>query len=240
MQIAICFSGLVRTYRDTYENFIKSIIEPNQHHHLDIFISTWPTEHSNNSMEWTRRQIWYKEEAKPFPEETINYQDLKNKYNPTLILIEKPIIFETESWYTPTAGTNIQSLRSMTYKILSADKLRRQHEENHNITYDAIIRIRFDTLVPFPIEIDKLDLNTLYVPSMMQPQMYPDKEWVNDKFAIGNRNIMTTYCEWHNNFIPLIQRGEPIQPETLLGIHLRENNIKYNPWGCEMELLRIN
>ncbi len=135
-RIAVCFSGLMRTYRQTYQNFVDTILEANKENIVDVFISTWPTELSNNSMERMRRLSWYGEGIKPFEEEIIDFSDIYDKYKPKAIQIESPIIFPSE-WYTPTPGVHIQSLLSMTYKIYTCDLLRRQYETVMGFKYDA-------------------------------------------------------------------------------------------------------
>jgi hypothetical protein len=238
MKIAICLSGLVRTYRETYENFKEALINPNLGHEIDIFISTWPIEFSNNSLERTRRLSWYGEQAIPFPENPIDYTDLITKYNPTSINVEKPITFKAD-WFTPTAGVNIQSMLSMAYKIYACDCLRRQYEQAHGFEYDVVMRARFDCLFPISIKIDdKFDLSVITTPSMMQPRFIVDWDWLNDKFAVGTRSIMSTYSDWYLNLEALVMRGVPIQPETLLAAHLKEAGIGYTPWGSEMEMVR--
>jgi hypothetical protein len=127
----------------------------------------------------------------------------------------------------------------MTYKIYACDLLRRQYENLKGFTYDVVMRARFDCLFPMPIVIDdKFDLSVITAPSMTQPRPFPNRDWLNDKFAAGNSNIMTIYSNWYNNFVPMVMRGVPLQPETLLAEHLNEAGIRYAPWGSEMEMVR--
>lgn len=250
MRIAICFSGLTRTYRDTYQNFRDAIIAPNKEHDIDIFISTWSIEKSNNSMQYARQVLWYGDEAIAFDESPIDFNDIYTRYHPVSMNVEQPIIFD-DSWYTKINGVHIQSLLSMIYKIYNCDKLRRNHEKTNKFKYDAVMRMRFDTIVPFAIDVNKLDLNVITTPSMMQPKLslkdflhqgvepyegFQELDWVNDKYAVGNSDIMTTYCDWHLNFKQMILGGVPLQPETLLAFHLNKYGIKYNPWGTEMAI----
>lgn len=236
MKIAVCFSGLVRTYRDTYKNYVDYLLRPNSHHEIDTYISTWTTEHSNDSMEWTRRQAWFGDDAKPFPEEFIDHKDLHEKYDPTTLEVDQRINVD-DGWAKATF--NLRSFMLMTYKIHAADLLRRKREALTGERYDAVVRIRFDTLLPFPIEIEKLDLDVITVPNMMQPKLHPDHGWVNDKLAITKPELMTHYCDWYLHLQNIVQEGCPLQPETTLWAHLSKKDIKTNAWPCEMELVRI-
>lgn len=235
---AICLSGLVRTYRQTYDNFRDGLLTANPGWQFDIFISTWPTEHSNRSMERTRRIAWTNGLAEPFPENLIDYQDLHTKYHPVVLDIEAPFEFDVP-WYVPTPGTNIQSLMSMWYKIWRSDRLRRRHEVFHNFRYEAVIRARFDTMFSFPIKLDDLDLSKIHCPSMMQPRAHPDYDWTNDKFAVSTSINMARYCDWLTYIPILIGRGVPLQPEILLCEHLKQQGLDWLPWGSEMELIRF-
>jgi len=240
MKIAICLSGLVRTYRETYENFMNGLIEPNKHHDIDIFISTWTIEHSNNSMERTRRIAWNGPDTPPFPENHIDYNDIRNKYNPRTIAVEEPITFPEPTWYVPTKGVNIQSLLAMWYKIHHCDLLRRNHEQVTGVKYDAVIRMRFDTLMPFAFPItDDFNLDILTVPSMTQERIHPNYDWCNDKFAVGNRTIMGIYSDWLLHIQHLVNLGIPLQPEILLHAHLENHGITWAGWGPEMEMVRF-
>ncbi len=72
----------------------------------------------------------------------------------------------------------------------------------------------------------------------MQPKLIPDRDWLNDKMAVGNREIMEIYSNWYHSFVPMILSGVPIQPETLLAEYLTQNRVRYAPWGSEMEIIR--
>lgn len=238
MRVAICLSGLVRTYRETYQNFVDNLLAPNRHHQLDTFISTWPIEHSNNSMEWTRREAWYGVNAIPFPENIIDHKDLHSRYLPITFEVESPLSF-TVPWYVPTPGINIQSLMSMIYKVHACDRLRIHYEAFHKFKYDWVIRARFDTVFPLPIVIDNLPADRVTVPSMMQPRIIPDRDWTNDKFAAGNNHDMTVYGNWYNCLESLVQTGSPIQPEILLHDHLARYHVVLNELGCEFDMIRL-
>jgi len=238
MRIAVCLSGLVRTYRETHENYINAIVKPNSHHRIDTFISTWPHEYSNVSTERLRRKAWYGDNAKPFPENPIDFNDIQQRYQPTMILVEEQRQFDV-SWWPKGHGLNAQGFTSMLYKIYSCDRLRMMHEKLDGFRYDAVVRARFDTLFPVAIEIDRLNLDVVTVPSMMQPKLNPDYDWVNDKCAVANGSIMSLYSEWFLTFRKIVENGVPLQPETTLCQHLKHLGVSWHGWGSEMEIVRI-
>jgi len=230
-RIAICYSGLVRTYRQTHQNHVDCLIGCNPQHQFETFISTWPIERSNVSMVQTRC-------GHELAEDPIDLNDLRLKYSPVTMLVENPIDFD-DSWFTPIKDTNMKSLLSMTYKIRSCDLLRRHREAMCGFKYDAVIRVRFDAMFPFELKFDdQYDFGKLLVPLMMQPRPFEEYEWVNDKFAVGDGDIMAKYSDWYLNFRSMIDNGVPAQPETLLAKHLQDSGVAYSTWGCEMDLIR--
>lgn len=235
MRIAICLSGLLRTYRETYQNFLNNLIKPNAKHHIDIFISTWATEQSNVSMERTRRVWSCGDSAALFPEESIDYNDIKEKYYPAAMHIEQQLKFN-DSWYAEEAKINPQALMSMAYKIYSCDNLRLQYERIIE-PYDCVIRARFDNLFVEPIDVEQLDLSVVTVP-YMRPHFLENELWVNDQFAVGNGKNMELYSQWYHNIVPLIARGIIIQPETLLYYHLLENGVPFKELHYELAIVR--
>lgn len=239
MRVAICLSGLVRTYRQTYDNFKQCLIDSNPDCEFDIFINTWSIEQSNNSTERTRRVAWYGEDHPLFPEDIIDYNDIRSKYAPKVIKITEPILFDIPDGLQKINAVNLQSILSMTHSIYRCHRLLADYQDDFNKQYDIIIRHRFDTLLPFPILLSSCDLSGLTVPSMMQPHIIADSEWTNDKFAIGTFDLIDIYSNWYFVMAKKIADLEPqIQPETVLCEHLKSYNIKTIELGNEFDIIR--
>lgn len=237
MKVAICLSGLLRTYRETYENLVDRLLKPNSAHDIYVFISTYINEDSNNTTERDRRIAWYGQQHPLFPENPIDYKDIYNKYNPTTLHVEQFHKFNVEWAKDLQYSMNLQSFLSMTYKIYMCDRIRRDYEQI-NGQFDLVVRSRFDTLIPHTIDFNKINPNKINAPSMMQPRIYKDRDWMNDKFAIGNSQNMASYSNWFLN-LEQLSKNTPFQPETLLYEHLRQCDIELDLWGREMELVRI-
>ncbi len=237
MRVAICLSGLVRTYRETYSNFRQCLIDCNPECMFDIFISSWGYENSNVSMERTRRLAWYGSEHPEFPEELVDFNDLFAKYRPTAITIEEMRTLDT-SWYHDIPSINLPAFMSMTYKLYHADMLRRTHERLSGFQYDVVIRARFDSLFPDLFVIPQIERGTVIVPSMTQPSFTPGYEWTNDKLAVGTSADLTLYSKWYNCIPEMLEEGVPLQPEVLLRAHLDKHKIQVQETGYELELIR--
>lgn len=236
-KVAICFSGLVRTYQETYQNFLDALILANPGYDFDVFISTWTIQHSNNSTERVRRLAWYGENTPPFVENLVDIPDVTAKYQPVSLLVEKPFNFDT-SWFgvDPAVQMSFNSMLLMTYKIKSAFGLLQNFVSATGCQYDFVIRMRFDSLFPFPIILDSCDPNELLVPSMMQPKP-SEHDWVNDKFAVGSYDLLSKYCNWYDSFTELVGIYG-LQPETTLAAHLKRHGVPIRCFGTEMELIR--
>lgn len=238
MRVAICLSGLVRTYRQTYENFKQCLIDCNHDCEFDVFISTWSIEQSNVSTERTRRVAWYGPDHPMFPEDGIDYNDIRSKYCPKIFKITDPILFDVSEHDQKINAVNLQSILSMTYQIYSCKELLSDYCYTFNKSYDVVIRHRFDTLIPFPIILNECDLSCITAPSMMQPHIIDGADWINDKFAVGIKENIDVYSNLYFLMRNKILNHNIIQPETILHEHLKVNGIKVKLFGAEFDMVR--
>jgi hypothetical protein len=121
--------------------------------------------------------------------------------------------------------------KSQFYNIYKSNELKNKFEKNNNITYDIIIRARFEAFFVRDITVEEIlryPENTISIPP----------EWnfkeiggygVTDQFAIGNKKMMDIYSDaikyfkMYNN-----THGVLCHPETLMGYHLHYNKLKIN------------
>lgn len=235
MRIAFCISGLVRSYRETYQNFVDTLIKPNTEHQIDIFISTWDVEQSNLSMVRTRQLCFGGLDHPPIPENPLDFNDIQAKYRPVLIEVDSQIDCRPPKFmdYEPdlknlVAKINTQSFWFMLYKLYACDNLRLKREKLQGWEYDLVVRTRFDTTLPDPVILANADLEALTIPQMPHGPIYAHFPWIFDAFAMGNSKVMTTYSDWINSIEELITSGVPIQPESLLYAHLVKHEVPLN------------
>lgn len=238
MRVAICLSGLVRTYRETYDNYKQCLLESNPDCEFDVFISTWSIEYSNISTERKRRIAWYGPDHPPFPENPIDYNDIYDEYRPKVFKIIDPIQFDINPDFQLNNPANLQALMSMTYQVYSCKNVMFEYCLAFDRKYDCVIRHRFDTLLPFPIKISECDLSKVTVPSMMQPCVVDGAEWTNDKFAIGNLLNMRAYSDWYYDMKHNIISGAVIRPEIMLKAFLDSVHIETVTLGQEFTVVR--
>lgn len=119
---------------------------------------------------------------------------------------------------------------SMFYSIKQADLLRRQFETDHNIIFDCVFRLRFDSIIRTPFNPRNYNLECLNVPvdhqyAFDKPQ--PGKQrGINDQFAWGNSEIMTQYCDTYDHIVEICNNGCVFCPHAILGQHLINKKLK--------------
>ena len=127
----------------------------------------------------------------------------------------------------------------MYYNVYAANQLRLEYEQETNTTYDAVIRIRSDIGISEEFDVSKLTIepNTIYMANNEWHGMGPYR--CNDQMAIGDSDSVNVYCDlvrWmklHND------RGVSFHPETLLGFHLVEKQIKMIHGGYNIGLRKF-
>lgn len=137
MKIAICISGLMRTFEETFPSFQKHFLKMNGN--VDIFIHTWNTN-------------------------TINVEKL---YHPVKMKIENDIVFPVHPlMHTKNIHNkrNPQNILSMYYKIDKCNQLKCEYEIENNFKYDCVVRFRSDILLEENFTINENNLDRISIP----------------------------------------------------------------------------
>ena len=137
MKIAICFSGLLRNFKQIYMYIKKNIIEPNQHHELHIFACTSLFDEK-------------KDRFKPIKKKILNPQKiediLKSKFGNLLkdfyIYDDQKVIKQIKKDYCKRNDKHYSRFHKI-YKVL---KLKSDYEQTHNFKYDLVVFHRFDVI----------------------------------------------------------------------------------------------
>jgi hypothetical protein len=215
MKIAVCFSGGIR-YPHIGLKSLQKII-PNDF--VKIFIHTWSVSDRESFLK-TVAGLEYKEKDKTLDD---NYSFLQ-RYNCELLLVEKydtcKIRFDElykslkfSEYHRDDVGPI-----SMHYSISKSNQLRQQYEKENGITFDWVIRMRFDS----DFEDKTLDLTKLSG-DLCIPEGEDWYDGINDQFAIGTSYGMNVYCNFYNNLSRL--QSCIYHPETMLRRHLEIENI---------------
>ena len=225
MRVALCFSGGIKYP----ENGLQSLKKIFPSCDVKIFMHTWDI-HERDDFLKTVHGLTCKE-----PEKTVITDfNFLSRYNYENLLIEnydtKQQEFEEifnslifKEYPTTSDGRNIGvGMISMHYSIWKSNQLKKYYEKCHQMKFDLVVRMRYDSEFPFTINfLDYVDNpeEMIYIP-------WGD-DWlggINDQFAIGNSEIIDIYS---NVFVNLQNyQYLPYHPETILRTHLNENNIK--------------
>jgi hypothetical protein len=199
MRIALLLSGGLRNFKDTFSSFKHYILDE-----LNPDVYLYGVENNEGVIN--------------------NTEDFIKLYNP------KSFIINEKKFYTDTLKLQpnyiISSFYSF-YNVQQCNILRLKYQEENDFKYDLVIRCRLDTF--WFRKIDDLELN------LAKDNIIIPKEWcfkevcknaLSDIFAIGNNEMMTEYSNLFND-IPTYCINNSFHPETLMGIHCDNFNLKY-------------
>lgn len=265
MKVAIEYSGHLRFIKDTYPllnkmftsnetveffiffhtwdesnqediDFMKNIIKPHRyiidkqknfekHPYTVINADISPLEYKNDEKRLNWNKLHPNDEKKYFerPSESNNYK------------FDKDLEVVKIDYYSHYPYNTI----SLFYSIHQVNMLAMSYKQEHNISYDFVIRMRSDLFIPYSINLSLLDKNKI---SMIDSGMHPGefgKYTVNDYMGIGNEKNMTIYTDLFV-YLPayyFIFKLDWIS-EILLGFHLQYNNIDLQKLPRQFKILR--
>jgi len=208
MKVAVYFSGHLRTYEQTWDNWKKYVIDPLN---ADVFIATWPYRG-----EWISKGI----PVKPDPndlgtvqhESIIDVNSVINLINPVKIEILDAGTFEEQTtgllkevceWRDSSSnkeywGYMPRSHVSQYYTWKRVDDLRKAYEIETSTKYDIIIRARTDLLIE-----DFLDPFHLQIENLVLTQVRNDINeplWINDIMFMGSSNVISNLCQLYDSY----------------------------------------
>lgn len=163
--VCICMSGLVRTLNECYSTLIDNLINSNPNYNFDIVAVLSNKEDFNIDLS-----------AYNFKKHIISIDGQL----PNLDYQYEKII--PDEWTFPNNYYQLMGLRD-------ANKLRLEIEKEGSFKYDMIIRVRTDLKFYDAVSLENIDIsNNIYIP-------YGNdyREGYNDRFALGNRDLMNHY-----------------------------------------------
>ncbi len=245
MRIAICISGQPRRCKEGYIGIKKNIIDVNKSNgcRIDTFIHSWKERDANDVVNTSQTLIDVEKTggkcAKPGGFDTIleTAETLIDIYDPVAYLFEKQVPFNPFKYEVPRNlgwrpdGRPCFNQQSMFYSIWACNNLKRIREVSGGFVYDAVIRIRPDCRVLYPVDISTLDMNIMYHDIETPADCFDPRvpNWsgkMNDHFALSNSKNMDIYSSCYLALPDLYKKGVPFNPEFCLGIWLNSNNLK--------------
>lgn len=233
MRHAVIISGQPRGVLETYENIQNTIIKPNN---ADVFLHSWidkEMEGQQYKANWLVNQGKSGIAGKPIPKDIDKI--ILDVYKP------KKYLFEKQKQFTYNAAIErnktkflpIQDSFSMLYSIRMAAEMKQQYEQEQNIVYDVVMRIRFGMKFINP---QIIDLKKYYSTGVMFVSSgfggFDKNAFLNhtsfcDHWSIANSHLSNKLSETYLNIENLvINYGCFIQNEDLMGYWIRKiNNI---------------
>jgi hypothetical protein len=215
MKIAMCFSGQVRSFRNTHRSFKKHILNRLYEHEVYLF-AHYPHDESSTFAE------------------SIGFHDfISEKEEPEIAVknIEGHEIF-FRPWHQ---GKGLQSYLRQIRSIELANNLSKSYSAKHGFSFDWVFRLRFDNLYCIDLEdLSALDNSAIYIPAHDNWYGY------NDRFGFGNPSLMNIYSDRLEQILKHASSGFKIHPETCLKEHLRNHSVPVKHTRIVHHLLRYN
>uniref|UniRef100_A0A6C0I2D3 Uncharacterized protein n=1 Tax=viral metagenome TaxID=1070528 RepID=A0A6C0I2D3_9ZZZZ len=128
---------------------------------------------------------------------------------------------------------------SLFYSIHQVSVLTNCFAQEHNITFDYVVRMRSDLQLCLVLPLHKLDKTKIYLFEASPHNGELGKYTIHDQFAIGNPQIMTIYNDIFI-YLPCYYTMFKLDwvSEILMGFHLQYNNICVQKMPRYYKLLR--
>ena len=265
MKVAIEYSGHLRFIKDTYP-LLNKMFTSNETVEFFIFCHTWD-ESNKEDIDFMKniikphryiidKQKDFEKHPYTFINADISQLDYKNdekrlnwnKLHPNdeKKFFERPSQSNNYKFDKDLEVVKIDyyshypyNTLSLFYSIHQVNMLAMSYKQEHDISYDFVIRMRSDLIIPYSINLSLLDKNKI---SMIDSGMHPGefgKYTVNDYMGIGNEKNMTIYTDLFV-YLPayyFIFKLDWIS-EILLGFHLQYNNIDLQKLPRQFKILR--
>ena len=199
MRVALCLSGQVRAFRESFPYYKKNLLNK---HDVDVFIHTW--EHIDDMSAATFFRAQNISVSRPFN---------SNQFSDYKVIDER--------W--PAVNTF-----SMWYSVFKANELKREYELREGFRYDVVIRSRFDFALNKELDLN-VEQGKLYVPNdLIKGTIPPNQISANDQFAYGDSATMDLYSMTFWNIDRAYKMGVPVNGEDQLSANLQLTGLAGN------------
>ena len=232
MKVAIMVCGHMRTYKECYDNFIKTLILPNAQHEIDVFIATSSINSGRVNLkptippmgEITFDKKYYQGHGLIYEieKEKIKSEIKKTYKNKNFTL--KEVFFQDEQ----IGDNNIDPMSWEWFRrgIFSKPWFCLNSIKNIE-NYDIIVRTRPDLILAKEIKLFDSDELKLFGGWPGDALKYESGKYTADFFAFGNYKNMKTYCDIHLMRKPIetTSKKHPYNSENQLMLYIKKNNL---------------
>lgn len=228
MKIALCLSGHLRKFEQTYPTLFFYFLK---NYDVDIFIHTWDK---------LGFSCAFKTDA------TLNdtepkLAEVNRLYNPKKMMVEGSDFVEElkkqGDQYAPhlrNEPKHVGHMASMFYKIYAANELRKRHQVETGVKYDWVIRCRPDLLFH-----NDVHLPPEHTPGKIwMPKALSSPDWYNDQFAIGSPDDMDLYSSVFFDMPEYFMARKEFYPEKFMVWALNKKKLSAEWWNVYFTILR--
>jgi hypothetical protein len=226
MKIAICISGMPRTFVQSHDSFKINILDDITNHNstYDIIISTWDKKTQFGS----GREIAQNNDG--------SLDDYKSLYSPLIFDYEEYDINTIKLLYEKyKIPKNIKLNHAMMlYKIYRCNTL-------INTKYDLVFRTRSDLLYKNKIYhemISSINENKLFLRRDGGNSPEIDGICIWDQIAFGPPALVTDFCNTFENVEDTIKISKDLSPEGIIYTHLQHTKTPIGRSYIEYDFIR--
>lgn len=214
MKVAVCLSGLPRFFKTGYRFHKKHLFDKYQ---PDVFIHTW------------------------YNESPAEHDDVIDLYKPKKHLIQKDkeIVLPREYSRGTSERYPAYNMFSLFKSIHESNNLRFEYENENDIDYDWVFRLRFDYALNREFDLETMDNSKFHFSQELE-----DRGMVCDQFAFSSPRNMDLYSCVFENLDRYYSMGELMVAEHMISIHMKLNylmdkvvwhdmNHPFNPRGTD-------
>lgn len=219
MRIALCISGLARTYEKCLPTILTNIIDANPEHEFSTFIATWAERgmvDKTAPVTWAadvRDLAWINTSQimqYPLNVKAIRVDTLQGSPFMTKILHDINTKYKDRK---NAHQSNLRNLLPMLWKIDQCHALMHEYSQRDwaEPTFNCIIKARFDLFFTGPVKILEPASDELYMPN--------HERWgpghLNDQFYYGGPQVMNDIHSVWRKLDGYYGAKQELHPETL-------------------------
>ena len=208
MKIALYVSGLIRRNELGYQHIKEMILEPNNHHDIDIYLDIWSNKISKFENKGKPDGWRAQRREKLSFEDDHDLNQIYNMYNPVAMRVES----DKDATLFENLASQIQNghkhkatpyaLYSQFYKLFSVNHMRLARQIAFGLNYDMCLRVREESIYENKIILDSFEIDDrkIYVEKEGYSINHGSYGWVSDKFALCHPKVMDMYSAFALNF----------------------------------------
>jgi len=184
-RLAICVSGSLRSLEYCKDNFVKNIIIPNKENYEIIVFYYLPNDINSKKIDL----------LKGFNKQIQIEDDIELKI-PDCVWQGRPSSFFADN----VSSGGLVGYMQQLYGIEKCYEMVKKYEKKNNMRFDVMLRTRSDVKYKNELKISNYDLNQIILPK------FHYWDGINDRFALGTRDIMETYMQMYSNIYKITEK----------------------------------